>query len=129
MLQIFPRGRSAMLQIFPRGRSAMKGGRSAKLQTFPEGGRSAMLQIFRGKVCNIADLPGGKVCKGEGLEYNTGVCRPPGRSSTFRPSTGRPATLQTFPHFCKVPDSHFRMYRKKDFNHNNCTYKNCYVME
>ena len=21
-----------------------------------------MLQIFRGKVCNVADLPGGKVC-------------------------------------------------------------------
>ena len=43
-----------------------------------------MLQIFRGKVCNVADLPGGgkvcnvadlpggKVCKGEGLQYNTG---------------------------------------------------------
>ena len=51
-------GRSAMLQIFPRGRSAMKGGRFAILQTFPLGGRSAMLQIFRGKVCNVADLPG-----------------------------------------------------------------------
>ena len=51
------------------------------LQTVPLGGRSAMLQIFRGKVCNVADLPGGrsamlqtfrgKVCKGEGLQYNT----------------------------------------------------------
>ena len=76
-------GRSAMLQIFPRGRSAMKGGRYAMFQTFPLGGRSAMLKIFRGKVCNVADLPGeglrccrpsgGKVCKGEGLQYNTGT--------------------------------------------------------
>ena len=50
-------------------------------QTFPLGGRSAMFQIFRGKVCNVADLPGeglqccrssgGKVCKGEVLQYNT----------------------------------------------------------
>ena len=33
-----------------------------------------MLQILRGKVCNIADLPGGggEVCKGESLQYNTG---------------------------------------------------------
>ena len=41
-----------------------------------------MLQIVRGKFCNVADLPGeglqcwrpsgGKVCKGEGLQYNTG---------------------------------------------------------
>ena len=54
------------------GRSAMKGGRSAMLQTFPLGGRSAMWQIFRGKVCNVADLPVKKVCKGEGLQYNTG---------------------------------------------------------
>ena len=30
------------------------------LQTFPLGIRSAMLQIFRGKVCNVADLPGGR---------------------------------------------------------------------
>ena len=52
-------GRSAMLQTFPRGSSAMKGGISAMLQTFPLGGRFAMLQIFRRKVCNIADLPGG----------------------------------------------------------------------
>ena len=76
------RGRSAMLQIFPRVRSAMKGGRSGMLQTFALGGRSAMLQIFRGKVCNVADLPGGggmqccrpsggRVCKGEGLQFNT----------------------------------------------------------
>ena len=65
-------GRSAMLQIFPRGRTAMKEGRSAMLQTFPlgvcnvadlPGGMSAMLQIFWGKV---ADLPGG-------LQYNTGT--------------------------------------------------------
>ena len=59
----------------------MKGGRSAMLQTIPLGGSSAMLQIFRGKVCNVADLPGrgvrnvadlpGEVCKGEGLKYNT----------------------------------------------------------
>ena len=48
-----------MLQIFPRGRSAMREGRSAMLQTFSLGGVSAMLQIFRGKVCNVADLPGG----------------------------------------------------------------------
>ena len=66
-------GRSAMLQILPRGRSAMKGGRSAMLQTFPLGGRSAMLQIFRGKVCNAADLPGGgfamlQTFRGEGLQ-------------------------------------------------------------
>ena len=33
-------GKSAMLQIFPRGRSAMKGRRSS-------GGRSAMLENFR----------------------------------------------------------------------------------
>ena len=46
-----------MLQTFPRGRAAMKGGRSAMLQTFPLGKRSAILQIFRGKVCNVADLP------------------------------------------------------------------------
>ena len=59
-------GRSAMLQNFPRGRSAMKGGRSAIMQTFPLGaGRSAMLQIFRGKVCNVADLPGGKSARGK----------------------------------------------------------------
>ena len=32
-----------------------------------------MLQIFQGKVCNVAYLPGGKVCKGEGLQYNTGT--------------------------------------------------------
>ena len=67
-------GRSAMLQIFPRGRSAMKGGRSKDLHCCKpsplgeglqccksSGGRSAMLQIFRGKVC-----------KGEDLQYNTG---------------------------------------------------------
>ena len=76
-------GRSAMLQIIPQGRFATKGGRSEMLQTFPLGGRSAMLQIVRGKVCNVADLPGeglqccrpsgGKVCKGEGLQYNTGT--------------------------------------------------------
>ena len=40
------------------------------LQTLPLGGRSAMLQIFRGKVCNVADLPEG--LEGEGLQYNTG---------------------------------------------------------
>ena len=46
---------------------------------------NAMLHIFRGKICNVADLPGRgeglrccrpsggrKVCKGEGLQYNTG---------------------------------------------------------
>ena len=42
-----------------------------------------MLQIFRGKVSNVADLPGGRsamlqtfrgeVCKREGLQYNTGT--------------------------------------------------------
>ena len=47
-----------MLQTFPRGRSAMKGGRSAMLQTFPQG--YAMLHIFQGKVCNVANLPGGR---------------------------------------------------------------------
>ena len=54
----------------PGGRSAMKGGRSDMLQIYPHGG----------KVCNVADLSGGrsamlqtfrgKVCKGEGLQYN-----------------------------------------------------------
>ena len=63
-----------MLQIILRGRSAMKGERSAMLQTFSLGGRSAMLQIFRGKVCNVADLPGGggsamlQTFRGEGLQ-------------------------------------------------------------
>ena len=36
----------------------LQGGRSAT-----KGGRSAMLQIFRGgggRVCNVADLPGGR---------------------------------------------------------------------
>ena len=69
-----------MLQIFPRGRSAMKGGQSAMLQTFPF--NVANLPPL-GKVCNVADPPGdglqccrssgGKVCNvadrwGEGLK-------------------------------------------------------------
>ena len=42
-------GRSAMLQIFPRGRSAMKGGDLQCCKPSPWG-----------KVCNVADLPGGR---------------------------------------------------------------------
>ena len=51
----------------------MKGGRSAMLQTFPEGGMSAMLQIFRGEGLQCCRPSGGKVCKGEDLQYNTGT--------------------------------------------------------
>ena len=68
-------GRSAILQIFPRGRSAMIGGRSAMLQTFPLGGKSAMLQIFRGKFAML-QIFRGKICKGEGLQYNAGIPSP-----------------------------------------------------
>ena len=53
-------GKVCNVADLPRGRCAMKGERSTMLQTFPLGGRSAMLQIFRGKVCNVADLPGGR---------------------------------------------------------------------
>ena len=53
-------GRSAMLQIFPGGRSAMKGE-----------GLQCCKPSISGKVCTVADLPE-KVCKGEGLQYNTG---------------------------------------------------------
>ena len=62
-------GRSALLQISPPPRGNIRfcneRGRSAMLQTFPFGGRSAMLQIFRGKVCNVADLPGGRSARGK----------------------------------------------------------------
>ena len=63
-----------MLQIFPRGRSAMKGGRSAMLQTFPQGGKSAMLQTFPqgGKSAML------QIFRGEGLQC-------------YRPSGGRSA--------------------------------------
>ena len=57
-------GRSAMLQIFPRGRSAMNGGRSAMLQTFALRGRSAMLQIFQGEVLQCCRPSGGEGLQG-----------------------------------------------------------------
>ena len=41
------------------------GGSSAMLQTFPLGRKSAMLQSFRGKVCNVANLPEGKSARGK----------------------------------------------------------------
>ena len=63
-------------------------------------GRSATLQTFPRKICNIADLPPrGKVCN---------IADSPLSLQIF--PGGRSATLQTFPHFCKVPESHFRMY-------------------
>ena len=74
-------GRSVMLQIFPRGGSAMIG---EDLQCCRSSGeRSAMLQIFRGKVCNVADLPG------KGLQ----CCRSSGGnvSNVAEPSGGRSA--------------------------------------
>ena len=52
-------GRSATLQIFPGEDLQWKGGNLQCCKIFPVGGRSAMLQIFRGKVWNVADLPGG----------------------------------------------------------------------
>ena len=58
-------------------------GRSATLQTFPQGGRFATLAIFP---LSLQIFPGGRF-----------------------------AMLQTFPHFCNVPDSHFRMYWKTLF--------------
>ena len=69
-------------------------------------GRYATLQTFPRKICNIADLPPrGKVCNIADLPLTLQIF--PGGGS---------ATLQTFPHFCKVnPDSNFRMYRKRDF--------------
>ena len=59
-----------MLQIFPRGRSAMKVGISAMLQTFPLGGGGEA----RGKIINVADLPG------EGLQ----CCRSSGGRSAIQ---------------------------------------------
>ena len=81
--------RSAMLQILPGGRSAMKGedlqccrisgGKVCNVAEFPGGGRSAMLQNFRGggKVCNVAEFPGGRSAmlqtfRGEGLQGGGG---------------------------------------------------------
>ena len=59
------------------------------------------------KVCNIADLPPPP----EDLQH----CK----SSSFHCRSspgGRSATLQTFPHFRKVPDSYRRVhYKKKNF--------------
>ena len=64
------------------------------------------------KICNIAELhPRGRVCNIADL--------PPFLADLPR---GRSATLQTFPHFCKVPDSYFRMYRKRVLNHNKRLY-------
>ena len=57
--------------------------RSATLQTFPQGGLFATLQIFS---VPLQIFPG-----------------------------GGSATLQTFLHFCKVPDSYFRRYRNTGF--------------
>ena len=52
--------------------------------------------------CCIADLSACRPSPPEDLQH----CRPP---------PGRSATLQTYPHFCKVPDSQFRIYRNKGF--------------
>ena len=66
----------------PPGKICNERGKICNVANLSLGGRPAMLQNFRGKVCNVADLPGkglqgcrhsgGKVCKGEGLQYNTG---------------------------------------------------------
>ena len=92
-------GSVVVLQTFPL--ADLPPGRSATLQTSPPR-----------KICNIADLPP------EDLQH----CRPSplgGRFVTLQifPVSlqifprGRSATLQTFPHFCKLPDSHFLIYR------------------
>ena len=52
------------------------------------------------KVCNIADLPP------EDLQH----CR----SSPFH-CRSSPGNLTDLPHYCKVPDSNFRMSRKRGF--------------
>ena len=86
-------------------------GRSATLQTFapedlqlcrPSPGRFATLQTFP---------QGRRVATSQIFPLSLQIF--PGERS---------ATLQTFPHFCKVPDSYFRMYRKRGFNHNQILY-------
>ena len=47
-----------------RGKSVMLQGEGLQCCR-SSGGRSAMLQIFRGKVCNVADLPRGRSAKGK----------------------------------------------------------------
>ena len=79
-----PCGAGVVLQTFPLADLPPEG---LMLQTFPR----KICNIAEGKVCNIADLP-------------------PSIADVPR---GKSATLQTFPHFCKVPDSHFQIYRKK----------------
>ena len=67
--------------------------------------RSEILQTFPRKICNIADPP-------QGGRFATLQIFP--LSLQIFPGGGS-ATLQTSPHFCKVPDSNLRIYRKKGF--------------